>query len=608
MKIMKYIKVLILSLAVVAGTSCTLDLREDPNAVQPKDVLPSLVIHGMQLSVANMFQPASTIGMQLTRLQNGGAAQYDRTVTPEGMDGIWTNAYANILMEANTLIPQAEAVGFARHAGMARIMAAYTLIMLVDYFGDVPFSEAFQGSVNFNPALDDAEDVYNLALTMLDQAKLDLTTNTTVGTPPGYQNPVAPAITDMYYANNFTSWVRLANTLKLKIYLNTKNGAEINNLINDVSATGGFIDTQARNFVFRYGLSVSAPDSRHPRFVANYPAGGGNYMSNWLIWHMFHGYDATQNGAPGDPRIRFYFYRQVLANSSSAEQIRCLTEDVPSHYPISTGTAILVNSLAGMPPMGVLPSHPTNDPTDPAWGRTFCYPTNVGYWGRDHVDNQGIPPDGLLRTAWGAYPAGGRFDNNSGATVNANVGQRGAGFQPLMMRSFVQFMLAEAKLTVAGVTAGLTARQYFENGIRQSMQDVRDWAVNGTYGTTGVAASPSETATINSFYSPANYTIDVNSYVTSALAAFDSSPANAENYTAREFWIACFGNGVEAYNMYRRTGKPTGMQPTLNPSPGAFPRSAWYPANAANLNNQINQKTSVGERVFWDTNTTNLDF
>jgi hypothetical protein len=605
---MKFVKILILTLAVVAGTSCTLDLRDNPNAVQPDQVLPSLVVHGMQISLANMFQGASTIGMQLTRLQNGGSAQYDRTVTPEGMNGTWTNAYANILVEANSLIPAAEAVGFARHAGIARVLSAYTLIMLVDLFGDVPFSEAFAGSANFNPKLDDGADVYNVALAMLDQAKLDLTTNTTVQVPAGYQNPVAPAITDMYYNNNMTSWVRLANTLKLKIYLNTKNATEINNLINDVSSTGGFIDTQARNFVFRYGLSTAAPDSRHPRFVANYPAGGGNYMSNWLMWHMFHGYDATQNGAPGDPRIRFYFYRQVLANSSNAEQIRCVGEDVPSHYPISTGSSILVNPIAGMPPMGVGPAHPTNDPTDPAWGRTFCYPTNVGYWGRDHVDPQGIPPDGLIRTAWGVYPAGGRFDNNSGATVNANVGQRGAGIQPLMMRSFVQFMLAEAKLTVPGVTAGLTARQYFENGIRQSMADVRDWAVNGTYGTTGVAASPTEAATINGFYAAGTFGTDVDNYVLSALAAFDSSAADAENYTAREFWIACFGNGVEAYNLYRRTGKPTGMQPALNPVPGAFPRSTWYPANAANLNNKINQKASVGEKVFWDTNTTNLDF
>lgn len=600
---MKYLKFIILTLAVIAGTSCTLDLRENPNAVQPGQELPSLVLNTLQLNLAGLFQTASTIGMQQTRLQNGAGTDYSNSVRPETFNGIWSTSYAGILVEANSLIATADALGYARHAGIARIISAYTLTLLVDFFGDVPFSQAFQGSGNFNPAPDDQEDVYAEAVALLTQAKLDLTTPLT--TAGGYLNPVAPAINDMYYGTNYARWVRLANSLLLKIYLNTGNVTQLNAVIADA---GGLITAQNENFIFRYSTNASAPDSRHPRFVANYPAGGGNYMSNWLMWHMFHGYDATHRGGdPGDPRIRFYFYRQRLINTNDSNELRCLTESVPSHYPTSTGVAIIPNSIAGIPPLGVGAGHPSVDPTDPAWTRTFCLPSDRGYWGRDHQDNQGIPPDGLARTAWGAYPAGGRFDNNAGAQVNANVGMRGAGFQPIMMRSFVQFMLAEANLRL-GATTPQTARQHFENGIRNSMTDVRDWAVNGTYGTTGVTASPTEATTINTFYTPAQYTTDVNNYVNAALAAFDSSSANAANYLAREYWIALFGNGVEAYNLYRRTGLPTGMQPALNPAPGPFPRLFWYPATAANLNRNINQRTDMTERVFWNTSTANLDF
>jgi len=599
---MKYVKIILLSLALVTGASCTLDLRESPNSLQPGQELPSLVLNTLQINLAGMFQGASTTGMQQTRLQNGAGTEYQNSVRPETFDGLWSTAYAGILVEANSLIPKAEAAGYMRHAGIARVISAYTLTVLVDFFGDVPFSQAFQGSGNFNPVLDDQQDVYDVAIAMLEQAKLDLTTPLT--TAGGLQNPVSPAITDMYYNNNYSNWVRLANSLLLKIYLNTGNVTELNAVIAD---PGGLISAQNQNFIFRYGTNASAPDSRHPRFVANYPAGGGNYMSNWLIWHMFHGYDAQQNGAPGDPRIRFYFYRQTNANSTDATQIRCLTENVPSHYPISTGLAIVPNDVAGIPPMGEQAGQPTVDPTDPAWSRTFCYPTDRGYWGRDHQDNQGIPPDGLLRTAWGAYPSGGRFDNNVNTAVNANVGMRGAGFQPIMMRAFVQFMLSEANLRL-GATTPQTALQHFQNGINNSMTDVRDWAVNGTYGTTGVPAAPNEGATINGFYPAATYTTDVTNYVNAATFAFNSSPANALNYLAREYWIALFGNGVEAYNLYRRTGLPTGMQPAQNPTPGAFPRSFWYPANAANLNNQIQQKADLEGKIFWDNNTTNLDF
>jgi len=51
----------------------------------------------------------------------------------------------------------------------------------------------------------------------------------------------------------------------------------------------------------------------------------------------------------------------------------------------------------------------------------------------------------LKRTAYGAFPAGGRFDNGSGVPVaNPALGMRGAGIHPIMLAAYVDFMLAEA--------------------------------------------------------------------------------------------------------------------------------------------------------------------
>jgi hypothetical protein len=389
--------------------------------------------------------------------------------------------------------------------------------------------------------------------------------------------------------------------------------------------------------MFRYGLTTADPDARHPAFVGQYPGGGGDYQANWFMWHMLYGYDALQNGQPGDPRMRFYFYRQTTSNSTSTNEIRCLGESIPSHYPSTTLTAILDNSIAGRPPMGTGAAHPTNVANDPAWGtptipRTFCYVSSIGYWGRDHIDPQGIPPDGQLRTAYGPYPVGGRFDANNGAplgvTGSANFGMRGAGFEPIMMRSFVNFMLAEASLYLTLAAPVRTPTAYFQDGVDQSLADVRNWAVTGTLGTSSVAAAPNESAAINAFYPGATYTTDATNYRTAAVTSFNQSlagtnfPADlptglvptapladeAMNYVAREFWIAAVGNGIEAYNLYRRTGLPTGMQPVLSPTPGDFPRSYWYPANFANLNNTVDQKAGLTTQVFWDNNGTNLSF
>ncbi|MBL7872007.1 MAG: SusD/RagB family nutrient-binding outer membrane lipoprotein [Cyclobacteriaceae bacterium] len=614
---MNIYKRLVIVAAVLVSSSCSLNLQEDPNAVQPSQVLSNLLLNSVQRQLPVVFNAANTTGSQMTRLVNGAGSIYLNSNTPQTFDGLWSNAYAGILADIDQLIKTSDASGFARHSGIARVIQAYTLLLLTDYFGDVPFTEAFKGSLNFNPKATKDSEIYELVLTTLDKAKIDLTTNATTGIPAGYLNPVAPAVQDQYYSGNFTRWVRLANTLKLKAYLNLRltdpNRARtaINALVADVSPTGGLITNQNENFVWRYGIITSDPDARHPRFVGQYPGGGGDYQSNWLIWHMFYSYNATQNGQPGDPRMRFYFYRQVTSNSSSSNEIRCLTESLPDHYPSATPSAIIDNQNAGRPPMGVDPAHPTNNPASAAWTRTFCQPTDRGYWGRDHVDPQGIPPDGLLRTAYGAYPVGGRFDNNAGAAVAASQGMRGAGMQPIMMRSYVQFMLAEASLTLS-ITSPSTTVQHYTNGINNSFTDVRDWAVNGTFNSNAAAASPTEAATINAFYPAATWTSDVANYVASAVTAFNTSLGistdEALNYVAREYWVALVGNGYEAYNLYRRTGKPTGMQPAVNPSPGNFPRSFWYPANYANLNSEATQKPNLDGRVFWDNSTANLNF
>ena len=639
---MKMIKISIVFVCLMLGASCTLDLQQNPNAVDPSQAIPDLLLNSMQRQLAGLFSGASGIGQGLTRLQNSGGSTYANTITPLTFDGTWSTAYAGILMDGFTLIKQADKDGFARHAGMARVMNAYVLIMLVDMFGDVPYTKAFTGADEFNPGVDTGASVYSVALGLLDKGILDLRTLASNATPiPGYLNPVAPTPPDQYYYGNFGRWVRLANTLKLKAFLNLRltdaaaATTGINAVFNQgligvgVNATlvGSTSPANTDNFTFHYGSNTSDPDARHPLFVNNYPAGGGNYMSNWLIWQMYHGYDAVHNTSAGlqlgDPRIRFYFYRQTNSNNTDPNNIRCATNLLaPPHYPQLQSGAITLNGPAGYP-VGI----PTLI-TDEAWAsngvgsaanlpKTFCYPTTVGYWGRDHVDNQGIPPDNFLRSAWGAYPAGGRFDGAVQTGVSSNSGMRGAGIQPIMMRAFTFFMLAEAAQYLGGVTVG-TALANMEAGIIASFDDVFTFATTSTFGVQ--PAGPTESATITAYMTA--YNVNRDAYRAAVSAAYSGAtvvPGNGlpqtvqemqMNIIAREYWVALYGNGVEAYNLVRRTGYPTGMQPTLQAtvSNAPYPRSYYYPQSFATYNSTVTQKTVLSARVFWDNNTANLDY
>ena len=542
----RFIYGLTMAAGMVLATSCAdkLDeLLENPNAVNATTASPDFLLNRIQLDYQSLWFGVSDRGARLTRIINQGAALYEAAYTPVSTNGTWSNAYANILADIDFLLPLAETSNLQRHMGIAKTIKAMVLMDLVDTYGDVPYSEALDPS-NFNPKVDNGQAVYAAALALLNEANGHFTVANAAGTPNDY-----------FYNRNYTRWNKLVNTLKLKYFLNTRavdaaaSRAGINALI-----AGGALLATGDDFVFRFGTTNADPDSRHPKFVGQYTAGGGDYQSTYYMHHL------TVEKGFDDPRVRYYLYRQVLTNTKDEAEQECITQIAPPHY------------LVGQFP--------------------YCNPAgNRGYWGRDHLDPDGIPPDGLKRTAYGAFPAGGRFDNDSGAPVNnINLGMRGAGLHPIMLAAYVDFMLAESAL-VLGTTGD--AKALLLSGIQKHMNYVRAFAVGGAEG-----------ATITAFEPAATFTARVNNYLTFVGNQYDAQPNNDKklNVIGREYWLSLFGNGMEAYNMYRRTGKPERLQPALEERPGPFVRSFLYPNNYIVTNTNAVQKQNLAQQVFWDKN------
>lgn len=535
----KKLKISLLALCTVLVSSCELDLLDNPNAVTTNNTDINYLLNQIQVSFPGHFNQFSGADMGLIRMINQGAAFYDNAVTPGGLDGTWNTAYANILNDVKTLIPLAEKAELFVHAGVARTIRAAVLANLVDHFGDVPYSEALDAA-NFNPKVESGVTIYAAAIKDLDDAIANFTAKSK-----------ANLTSDLYYGADADKWLRAANTLKLKMLLNRRlvDAAGSTAGINALIAGGKLISNNSQNFVFKFGTNLTNPDTRHPRYQGQYlPAGGGDYQSNAYMGIM---YDK------GDPRIRMYFYRQTIKNSTNVNEVRCITNSKPNHYSVSD---------------------------------YFCLPTPVGYWGRDHLSNEGIPPDGLLRTAWGLYPAGGLYDNDAGRGVSLGAGAGGAGLHPILTQSFVDFMLAESALTLK--TTG-SAKALLESGIRKSMADVRTAAL-GTSEASKITAFEADKKIV--------WADEVEKYVAARLADYDKATTDADrlNIIANEYWFALYGNGIEAYNMYRRTGMPRNMQPALDPNPGAFVKSFFYPTAFIARNSSAKQKANVTTPVFWD--------
>lgn len=530
----------------VLATSCTdkLDeLLENPNAVNATTASPDFLLNSIQLNYQSLWYGVSDRGARLTRQINQGSALYEAAYAAGSTNGTWSNAYANILADVEFLLPLAQKSNLQRHMGIAKTIKAMVLMDLVDTYGNVPFSEALNAS-NFSPKTDDGATIYAAALKLLDEAAVHFTVATSNGTPNDY-----------FYGRTYTKWSKLVNTLKLKYYLNTRlvNADASKNAINALITANALIGT-GDDFVFRFGTTAADPDSRHPKFAGQYTAGGGDYQSTDYMHHL------TVEKGFDDPRVRYYMYRQVLTNTTNVDEQECISQIAPPHY------------LVGNYP--------------------YCNPAgNKGYWGRDHLDPDGIPPDGLKRTAYGAYPAGGRFDNSSGVPVsNPALGMKGAGIHPIMMASYVDFMLAEAALTLG--TTGVP-KTLLLSGIQKSMDYVRAFAVAGAEG-----------AVITAFEPAATFTTRVTNYKNYVGTQYDAAATNDTrmNVVAREYWLSLYGNGMESFNLYRRTGKPVRMQPGLEAITGPFVRSFLYPNNYMVTNTKAVQKKDLALQVFWDKN------
>jgi hypothetical protein len=542
----RFIYALTLAAGMVFATSCTekLDeLLENPNAVNATTASPDFLLNSIQLNYQSLWYGVSDRGARLTRQINQGSALYESAYTSGSTNGTWSTAYANVLADIEFLMPLAQKSNLQRHMGIAKTIKAMVLMDLVDTYGNVPYSAALSAA-NFSPKTDEGATIYAAALKLLDEASAHFTATSSGGTPNDY-----------FYGRNYTRWNKLVNTLKLRYYLNTRlvNADASKSAINALISANALIGI-GDDFVFRFGTTAADPDSRHPKFAGQYTAGGGDYQSTDFMHHL------TVEKGFDDPRVRYYLYRQALTNTTNVDEQECISQIAPPHY------------LVGNYP--------------------YCNPAgNKGYWGRDHLDPDGIPPDGLKRTAYGVFPAGGRFDNNSGLPVaNPALGNKGAGIHPIMLAAYVDFMLAEAAVTLG--TTG-TPKTLLLSGIKKHMDYVRAFAIAGAEG-----------ATISAFEPAATFNAKVTSYLNYVGTRYDAAATNDTkmNVVGREYWLSLYGNGTEAYNLYRRTGKPNRMQPGLESITGSFVRSFLYPNNYMVTNTTAVQKKDLATQVFWDKN------
>jgi len=184
----------------------------------------------------------------------------------------------------------------AAQLAIMEVLEVYTFHVMVDIFGDIPYTEAFGDDVT--PAYDDDEAIYNALIDRLDAAIGDLNGDSGLGSY------------DLVYGGDADMWAKFANSLKLRmaIRIADKNSAKAQTMAEEAVADGVFT-SNADNFLLQY---QTATPHTNPLWVDLVQSGRSDFIIASTIVDLM----AQRN----DPRMDLYFSDTYL-DSASGEQV-----------------------------------------------------------------------------------------------------------------------------------------------------------------------------------------------------------------------------------------------------------------------------------------------
>lgn len=232
-------------------TSCTKDFEEintNPNA--PNSVQPSLLLRqviydfGEQMSYEG-FVAGDLLSQHRTALDFN---LFDRHAlkSPQLGGNPWPIFYTN-LRDNEIILTQSKAVEtFAVYEGPALILKAYMAAGLTDLFGDVPYSEAFDGvNGNVTPAYDSQEAIYTGTGGILESLDAG------IAAIEAYDDVIALE-GDILFGGNLDAWITFANSLKIKSLLRISNKIDVSEELQTLFTEGNYISENSANAVFNF--------------------------------------------------------------------------------------------------------------------------------------------------------------------------------------------------------------------------------------------------------------------------------------------------------------------------------------------------------------------
>lgn len=546
----------------ILSVSCSDYLDVDTDTDNPKTAPLDFLLSSTQIQLSRIGDFNVNGGSQLSTYTHQMTSreeddQYGIKVDNISMTNDWNDIYLNI-NDLKTIISQGTASGNMVYVGIAQVEIAYSMSIAVDMWGDVPYADATNlVGGNATPKFDDQAAIYKAIFALIDLGKTNINSN--LGT-------LKPGTDDLYYAGNRTKWVKFANTLKLKLYNQTNLTTDFDQTgFNALVAENNFMSSSADDFQFNHYVAISPSNERNRLFRESYESTQfGSYQSPWL-YEVLKGMNPKIHTGNPDPRTPYYIYNQLVAGK--------------------------------LPPDTTVGTNPFADYWDKSTGFFSIRFGSVGPNRDKSAENSYSYP--------GIFPCGGKYDDGLGGVVNGESGAKGKA--PKRILTYDEFLYIQAELIHIGklTTAG-TAVAKLKQAITASFAKVDQ--VVAASGTTQVVPTLTGKSAVTTF-------------ITKVEAEFNAaSKAKQLEIIMTQKWVATFGDPMDQYNDYRRTGYPVLADPKgaspeyqLNNGDGfplvdsqtvllgAYQVSLFWPQSELNANtNAPKQKDPTTYKIFWD--------
>ena len=210
------IMALALSLLIIAAPGCRkfLDVNENPNL--PQDASVELLLPSAEAAIGHVLgAPLQIYGSMWSQYwtQNPFSSQYrsidQYSLTTTSFDRPWRMIYADALADLQVILQMSDGhEDFSQYSAIAYILKGYTFQLATDAFGDVPLGEALNPEIT-SPEYTPQQEVYDSIVAYIDKGIAMINVDA----------EVTPGSDDLIFQGDMDSWMKFANTLKLRVLM-----------------------------------------------------------------------------------------------------------------------------------------------------------------------------------------------------------------------------------------------------------------------------------------------------------------------------------------------------------------------------------------------------